>query len=242
MSLRVTPFLMKHHDACRLCRNERPLMKSHIIPEFFWTPLYDAKHQVSSKAASRRYRGRVRKGVRERLLCSACEGHLGVYEHYVADLWYGNNKFPTQLRLDDAAVRLVEYAPFKLLHLSILWRAHESSLPEFSAVALGTYAAQLREHLLNGSAPSSSTFPLAAQVIVNPLDSSVMHDMIAPPTFHRIDGRRVYVMIYGGCLWWVGVSAGALAHDPDVLQEDGRFSAAAVSLENLPSIGKLMLQ
>lgn len=233
---------MKHHGVCRLCGNERPLTKSHIIPEFFWTPAYDSKHQVSSKSASRPYRSRVRKGVREPLLCAACEMKLGLYEQNVAELWYGKSKFAQRLELGQAAIRLVEFTPFKLLHLSILWRAHESSLPEFSGVTLGPYADLLREHLLGGVAPPADEFPLAAQTIINPIDRRVMQDMIAPPSPHRVGGRRVYVSIYGGCLWWIGVSRGALLGDPDVLREDGRFTAPAVSLEDLPSIGALMLR
>ncbi len=205
-----TRLAMKHHGICRLCLNERPLTNSHIIPEFFWTPAYDQKHQISSKSISRPYRGKVRKGVREPLLCTDCESHLGRYEQYVAELWYGEQPFPNKLGLEEAAIRLVEYATFKLLHLAILWRAHESSLPEFSDVELGPYASRLRRHLLDGSPPVAADFAIAAQVVVNPLTKRVMHEMIAPPSPNRVDGRRVYVAIYGGCLWWFGVSNGAL--------------------------------
>jgi len=40
--------------ACRLCLNAKPLQKSHIVPEFVYEPLYNAKHQLSAQAGSTR--------------------------------------------------------------------------------------------------------------------------------------------------------------------------------------------
>src|SRR5215469_14546681 len=45
---------------CALCRQERPLRKSHVIPEFMFGPLYDGKHRfwrVSNVASKQNRRG-----------------------------------------------------------------------------------------------------------------------------------------------------------------------------------------
>jgi len=31
---------------CRLCQKEKPLVQSHVIPEFLYRPLYDEKHRA----------------------------------------------------------------------------------------------------------------------------------------------------------------------------------------------------
>lgn len=58
---------------CALCQNTRKLCKSHIIPEFFYTELYDKNHRF--KAIYSKW-GKIvfhYKGFRERLLCEECE-------------------------------------------------------------------------------------------------------------------------------------------------------------------------
>lgn len=33
---------------CRLCREAKPLVNSHVIPELLYVPLYDEKHRLLS--------------------------------------------------------------------------------------------------------------------------------------------------------------------------------------------------
>jgi hypothetical protein len=213
-----------------------------VIPELFWAPAYDAKHQVSSRSVRRTFTSKVRKGVRDRLLCRECETRFGQHETYVSRIWCGNASFPTRIALGSELVRQVDYYSFKLLHLSILWRAHEASLPEFDDTDLGPYAEELRRYLYEDRAPGSDVFAVAAQVVVDPKTSRIMHDMIAPPTPYRLNGKRLYVSIYGGCLWYIGVSPGALAGDSFVLKQDGRFIAPAISIAQLPGVAKLLVR
>jgi hypothetical protein len=39
------PVSFHSQQKCALCRQERPLRKSHVIPEFMFGPLYDEKHR-----------------------------------------------------------------------------------------------------------------------------------------------------------------------------------------------------
>ena len=62
-----------------MCKVNGDLQRSHIIPEFFYRLVYDAKprrfHVVSAKQSDRETF--EQKGLRESLLCRACEQKLG---------------------------------------------------------------------------------------------------------------------------------------------------------------------
>ncbi len=68
---------------CRLCLREEDLCKSHIIPEFCFTPFYDKDHRIIE--VSDVEKGKVRrmqKGMWERLLCTKCESLLNGWERH----------------------------------------------------------------------------------------------------------------------------------------------------------------
>src|SRR5205809_2236864 len=76
---------------CALCRQERPLRKSHVIPEFMFKPLYDEKHRFWSVTNVLSKQNRLfQKGLREKLLCDACEQRLSEHESYASAVFFGN--------------------------------------------------------------------------------------------------------------------------------------------------------
>jgi hypothetical protein len=75
---------------CALCCEEADLRASHIIPEFMFKPLYGEDYHrfhVLSAQARNRYE---QKGIREKLLCEACEQRFSVNERYVSQLMFGD--------------------------------------------------------------------------------------------------------------------------------------------------------
>src|SRR5436190_2368333 len=77
-------------EQCRLCLQFVPkLRNSHIIPEFFYKLIYDAKHQFNVFSDTDSPPGRLeQKGLREYLLCGDCEQKLGRWEKYVKELLF----------------------------------------------------------------------------------------------------------------------------------------------------------
>lgn len=60
--------------SCKLCQKERELKYSHIIPEYFYTPIYDENHRfMEISPQSEKLVKFNQKGVREFLLCKDCE-------------------------------------------------------------------------------------------------------------------------------------------------------------------------
>src|SRR6267154_734119 len=93
-------------------------------------------------AGGQRQRGYWEKvsGIKEYLLCAACEARFSRYENYFRDFFYGNSPPPLKklsvgmpfdlsafIDLDPdilgAKLVKVDYAQFKLFVLSLLWRA-----------------------------------------------------------------------------------------------------------------------
>ena len=62
---------------CFLCLSEATLRASHVVPEFFYKPMYDEKHRFFTVSSDPERRDRMhQKGVRESLLCDDCEGRF----------------------------------------------------------------------------------------------------------------------------------------------------------------------
>jgi hypothetical protein len=146
--------------SCRLCGAPGVLEYSHILPEFIYKPLYDADHEFVEVASEGGYiKSILAKGIREHLLCRACEKRFSKYEDHAARVHREMRR-----RLDGAAVGdLVtvpaNYEQLKLFQLSILWRAAVSKDPMFHAAQAEAIEPKLREMLLAEIPGTIYTFP-----------------------------------------------------------------------------------
>src|SRR5438445_12692438 len=72
---------------CKLCLQVKPLVKSHILPEWGYKWHYDPKfHRAYLLSAEPDRMGKAYSGVWEHLLCEQCDGKLSPYEQYARDL------------------------------------------------------------------------------------------------------------------------------------------------------------
>ena len=203
-------------DSCRLCTNAAPLCESHIIPEFMFKGAYDSihrAHELKARTGQHRY---LQKGYREPMLCHECEMRVGQWEKYVADNWFTlrDTRRPVEDRVSKIAG--LEYEPFRLFHLSVLWRAHTSTRQEFQNVRLGPHAATIARLLLRNEAPEPTRYPFWAQVLVHEDTGEVCDDVIVEPTVAHYGGQHVYTFVFGGAVWYYYVSS----HRPQDLPTD----------------------
>ena len=103
---------------CRLCLKNRKLCDSHVIPEFLYRPLYDSKHRAFELRLEPFRERYLQKGYREQLLCDECEAKIAKYEQHFAHTWYAEGKLPDEVRGDELVIEGLDYAAFKLFHLS----------------------------------------------------------------------------------------------------------------------------
>src|SRR5438876_12386276 len=97
---------------CQLRGEDRKLVRSHIIPEFFYSALYDEKHVLHQHVRTTGEVKFVQKGHREPLLCEDCEGLLNDrYEKYFKKAWYDDGGLPKVPRFEQGAITGLDYAP-----------------------------------------------------------------------------------------------------------------------------------
>ena len=140
---------------CKLCLQERRLVKAHIIPRSFYKPMLAGDHPPElTSNAPRFHRRRVRIGLYDKsIVCFECEERFKQWDNYAARLLLSKATEPKVI-LDEngepSAYRLenVDYENLKLFFMSLLWRVAVSSHYFFSQVKLGPHEAVLREMIL----------------------------------------------------------------------------------------------
>lgn len=192
---------------CALCKNEKPLRNSHIIPEFMYSATYDTDlhrfHILSSKPPLDRW---GQKGIREYLLCKECEQRFCKHETYVSEIWTGRKR-GNITRVNDRFMRIdgVNYNHFKLLGLSVLWRAAVSSDLLFARVDLGPHHQEnLRQMLITENPGLPDKYGLTvARLVHRHIDTKTL---ILSPVKFGVQGHVCYSFFIGGFRWLFVVS------------------------------------
>src|SRR4051812_9280912 len=108
---------------CRLCRREIPLCDSHIIPEFFYSTLYDDNHRfIGISTNPEKAECYFQKGLREKVLCKDCECKFSVHENYARGVFLGGQEIQTACEPQRMKLAGLDYQSMRLFELSLLWR------------------------------------------------------------------------------------------------------------------------
>ncbi|MCU7863661.1 MAG: hypothetical protein KZQ92_06755 [Candidatus Thiodiazotropha sp. (ex Lucinoma borealis)] len=200
---------------CRLCRSEKKLNNSHIIPEFVYRPLYDEINRFHVVTTHENERNKyLQKGIREKLLCSDCEILLSKNERYVSLLFSG--AIPLHITGNKKLIRVegLDYTKFKLFALSVLWRAGIATHETFEEVRLGLHEQVLQRMVLAGEPGPPEKYPFFLSPIM--LKKELLKGLIVQPTEARVAGHFAYRFVFAGLAWVFIVSSHRI---PNVLQE-----------------------
>ena len=191
---------------CKLCGKKISLIKSHIIPEGFYTNIYDDKSRLNYSSESRKHLKYEQKGYRENLLCERCDGNiLGNYDKYAIEVIRDRKHIVEENNDRHFLWSGLDFNKFKLFHLSILWRAHISNNR-----TKGIHLSQKKQHevkkcLLKGEIPKNDHFSLWGFCLINPRHNNEVTDKIITfgNTYQFGNTRKikVYVFIFGGFAW-----------------------------------------
>lgn len=194
-------------EMCKLCETERPLCKSHIVPEMCYRPFYDEKSRALMLDPSEMGKPKfVQSGLKEYMLCEDCEALINKnYETVFRDQWLTPKRYN---ELGDKPVAVLDgfsYTEFKLFHLSVLLRAHFSKV--FWEVQLGdSHVNYLRQCILSGVAPGQDEYPVIA-ALISDSTGKVWDDMVGSAHRFRMDGYWGYQFAFSGCQWYYFVSS-----------------------------------
>lgn len=216
-------------DLCRLCGGCGPLQNSHILPEFVYTPIYDANHKgymldPLDPEQSRKFQ----KGLRERMLCHGCEQFLNdEYEKPFKKLWFDQKVLSPLETSDFGMLQCGEYARFKLFHMSVLLRAELATLSAFREARVGPgHRERLVEMVRLGDPGLVSEYPVVCFAIERPGDRRIWWDLVSSPNPGRVDGMRFYEFTFGGCSWMYFVASHRVKWIEDIaLRADGALPA-----------------
>jgi len=194
---------MIKHEQCRLCGEDKPRCRTHIVPELAHNPIKNNKNQMYCLGRKVKI---VQVGYREKMLCQECEALLSVYETKFKKCWM--DTIPPDFNhlatgpADLITVRVPDYADFKLFHLSVFWRAAVSSgFKMHPRISLGKYEAQIRQMLQEGDPGESGNFPFFGVLSLykngrpNPSITKLAKGI------GRLEGHHYYMMSYAYCAW-----------------------------------------
>ena len=212
---------------CRLCKENRDLMKSHIFPEWLYTPLYDDNHQFFVLSTNEnKKRGTRPKGIYEKLLCRECEQRFSKWEAYARGVFYGHDP---RLKIEDRGSPVVlsglQYAPFKLFQMSLIWRASITNRPEMHKIDLGPHAEKLRKMLIEETPGEIHEYGSILMLLPASFQK-VMQQFLYPPEClpTKLDGHTAYRAAFGGLFWLFIVSNHSANLPYDLfLSKDGRL-------------------
>jgi hypothetical protein len=227
---------------CALCQQPAVLCDSHIIPEFFYKPLYDAKHRFSRVSSNLgRQDAMLQKGIREHLLCEKCETYLSRYEGYFKRAFLDGGI--GEMAEDGRCLRIrgLDYKSIKLLFLSILWRMGVSSLKFFRQVKLGPHQEKLRMMLMmdDPGVPTDYGF-----LTVAPFLERQLGNWITPPDSECFGANRLYRIVMGGVLFIFFVPGRDLPSKITglFLQADGHWIIVREKVENIEFLYRYVIE
>ena len=229
---------------CKLCLEERTLINSHIIPEFLYRPGYDEIHRIRVLSKVKDSYDQIQKGYREKLLCASCETKICSYEDYFAKLWYVQKSLPEVSDGTSFQLSGLDYTLFKLFHLSVLWRSSIPSLPPFSQVSLEGNEEYIRKMLLDQQPGSPDDYQIFGVLLRYPGSDQVLDGLIASPTLQIFNQRRLFMFVFGGCVWHYYEVFG----NPDsVLEEislspEGTFTLRSKSLDEVDPLHRFFIK
>ena len=169
-------------EKCRLCGTpQEKFPKSHIIPEFMYKDIKNAKSQIFRMRMP--YGDRLKPiltGYYEKpLLCTECEKKIGLWESYAEKVLNGSTHFqmPVVSKTKDDLIQSVtgiDYTSFKLFLLSIIWRASVTNQPFFKEVSLGKeHEDRIAKMMLDGYPGEEDVYPITLIVPKGPIGKNL---------------------------------------------------------------------
>ena len=136
---------------CKLCGENKKLIKAHIIPAGFFRPLRsgNAVPEIHSNINGV-FPKRSPIGIYDKnILCEKCDNYIGSWDDYAHQLLIQDfsEELAVQRGNTKAAYKIdnFDYKRLKLFFLSILWRASISSQPFYSKIQIGPHERILKK-------------------------------------------------------------------------------------------------
>jgi hypothetical protein len=184
---------------CKLTGVKGKPVKAHIIPKAFYE-FPEQKEGVSKLYSNQQgtFSKKVPVGIYDStFVTQEGEDIFNPLDNYAANLLLNKNMKLTEISKNGYiagwTIEKYDYKLLKLFSLSVLWRAHASSRPEFSKVNIGPHEKQIKEMLLNSDPGDENHFSV---IIAKWIDEG-FGPVFMDPVRERYNGLNFY-RIYCG--------------------------------------------
>ena len=193
---------------CKLCLKTSKLKESHIISKLFWNgsgifrelKYFEAEAIAGNGPTLRNQQD----GFKEYMLCSDCEVMFSKWETYGNKVFFGaNGPFTTRPSAPRILLASIDYAPFKLLTMSILWRMAVTAHPYYDRVNMDAKdIEELRTLLLAANPGEPSWYPCSFTILVNDVNT-LLPALFSPAARMLLKNypHTVYAIIIAGVHW-----------------------------------------
>ena len=226
---------------CRLCGAAPAIKNSHVVPEFMYKEVYDAKHRFMPFSTEDFKQPKISQlGYREALLCLGCENRFSKWEAQLKLLVdalmippaHGMNV------IHDAGNILVydgvRYDAIKRAVLSIVWRMSIADKEPWQAYALGPHEEKLRLRLLSDDPIGCEVYPTTISVVKHE-GKTVPGLMLLYKEPTRMDGLSGHTFIAHGVMFTMFITETEFPSDlcGGVLNETGYLPVPVISLTEI---------
>lgn len=196
---------------CRLCNQDRKLVKAHAIPQSFFRVMRSGSEiplLVSNTENS--FPKRLPIGIYdENILCEECEKTFGEVDSYAAQvlLTKFHELFKPVVHLGSAVALQAKNIDQELLlrfFVATLWRASVSTHPFYKRVQLGSHESKARS-ATDRSKPIPEIFAVALSSWHDINDDGVLPHSAFEPSLERWSGINAYRVYFGQVVAYIKV-------------------------------------
>lgn len=227
---------------CKLCKIDAKLCNSHIIPEFFYLPMYAKKREFFEIHPKIDKKDKIhQKGLREYLLCDRCETKLSDYEKNVSGIYKKIANYTNiSLHCKKITFTNLDYKKFKICYLSILWRMSISSIDFCKNFKLDNENEErLRNFILKDNPGDVNEYGFIG--IIPLIGKNFYPDIMLSPKIIKFLNSDVCIMIVGGLLYmfFMNLNNESIKAEGGFVQKDGSWIITIDNAEEFKFLDKI---
>lgn len=193
---------------CRLCRQTPPIENSHILSRFLWKQSRLA-HRDDNKGYSFIHKGSPklnakveRSGIKEPLLCAACERNRSKLEQYISGVFYHRRNIIRAKSIGHQVIQGLDYEQVKLFTMYNLFMMGVSKHPFYASAQLGEVHTERLRQMLLASDPGEDWRYSSIWFRLNIANEALEGISMAPsPIRWGGSGQIVYRTVMAGICW-----------------------------------------
>jgi hypothetical protein len=225
---------------CKLCLEEKPLVDSHIIPNFLYKLLKQSDGSflyITPNANDKELRKQA--GISEPLLCAHCDNiKIQKYEDHLKRVLFNKSFWKNTSKQGVFRLEGFDYQKLKNALISILWRMSLSENIFFEKVRLGPkHEEVIRYRLVNDATFEVDEYPITLTIPL--FQESPRLEITMQPDTGRAGLNRLYLCVLNGFAISIEVgSAAPQKSDTVAFLTKTHWLILTTPLENLPYLKK----